>query len=106
MPHHDLAVDPLDTSEQVGPVAPGGMKSVTVTVPVAVSWVVRSTRVSCRYSRVVRAGSAGVSSQRPCSGPPRIAAKLAGESKCGRHSQSTEPDLLISALPRRSLTNA
>lgn len=53
---------------------------------------------------MVRADSTGVSSQRPCSGPPSRAAKVAGESKLGRHRQSTDPALLITALPRRSLT--
>ena len=45
--------------------------------------------------------SAGPSSQRPCSAVPSSAAKQAGESKRGRHSQSTEPSVPTSAAVRR-----
>jgi hypothetical protein len=82
------------------------MRSVTRTAPLGVSWTVSRTRDSSRYRRVLVAGPAGPSSQRPFSRVPTRAAKHAGESKWGRQSQSMDPALLTSAAvsvsPRRA----
>ena len=76
----------------------GGMKSIARTVPSSVSKTVSRTSVSCRYRRVVRRiGTAGASSQRPCSGVPSSDAKHAPESKRGKQHQSIEPSRLTSA---------
>ena len=56
--------------------------------------------------RTTRAGAAGASRHRPCSAPPRMAAKQAAESKRGQHSQSTPPSLPISAPVVQSPTKA
>ena len=71
-----------------------GMKSMSATAPRSVSNVVSMTAVSGKYRRVLRTTApSGASNQRPCSGPPSSAAKHAGESNRGRHSQSMEPSL-------------
>ena len=71
------------------------MQSVTRTVPVAVSNSVSSTSVSGRYQRrvakIALGPPAGAIRQKPWYSSPRSRAKHDGESKCGRHSQSTEP---------------
>jgi hypothetical protein len=83
------------------------MKSMTRTVPAAVSQVDSSTIVPSRYRRRVATPPAiGAIRQRPCSGPPSSAAKHAVESKWGRQSQSTEPSLATSAAVWRSATSA
>jgi hypothetical protein len=70
--------------------APG----ITSTIDESVS----SSRVSPRYRWTTRrAGATGLIRQRPCCGPPSSAAKHAGESKRGRHSQSIEPSAPTSA---------
>jgi hypothetical protein len=80
------------------------MKSIRRTAPSSVSKVVSRTSVSGRYRRSTRRGSPeGAITQRPCSGPPRMAAKQAGESNRGRQSQSTEPSRETSAAVWRLL---
>ena len=70
----------------------GGMRSTTLTVPSGASHSVSSTSESPRYRRVADATPpAGATCQRPASGVSSSAAKQAGESKRGRHSQSIDP---------------
>lgn len=79
------------------------MKSTSIAAPSAASNSVSSTSVPGRYRRVARgAGSAGASSQRPCSGALSSAAKQAGLSKRGQHSQSIEPSRATSAAVSQS----
>ena len=83
-----------------------GMQSVMRTVPVGVSNSVSSTSVSGRYQRRVATTSlappAGARRQKPCSSSPSRREKQDGESKCGRHSQSTEPSSPTKAAVCRS----
>jgi hypothetical protein len=70
----------------------GGMKSISRTVPSAVSNSVSSTSVSSRYRRRTASTSlAGAMVQWPFSSFPSSAAKMAPESNRGTHSQSIEP---------------
>ena len=56
-----------------------------------------------RWARLVRAApSWGAISQRPCSGPPSRAAKQAGLSNRGQHSQFSEPSRPTSAAVSQS----
>jgi hypothetical protein len=76
------------------------MKSVTRTVPAEVCQSVSRISESVWYRRVTWACAppgAGVIRQCPCCSVPSSAAKQAGESNRGRHSQSTEPSRLTSA---------
>jgi hypothetical protein len=83
------------------------MKSVTRTAPLSVSHTVSRTSVSGRYARRVQGPEAiGATRQNPCSGVPTRAARQAGESKRGRHSQSTDPFLPTMAAVSRSLRRA
>src|SRR5450755_4557723 len=52
------------------------------------------------------ATAAGAMLQLPCRSPPSSAAKQAGESNRGTHSQSTEPSRLIRAADRMSPMSA
>ena len=83
--------------------SPVGIRSSSTTSPSAVVNVVSSSAVPSTYLRLVDStSSAGASSQRPWSSVPSSAAKQAGESKRGRHSQSIEPSLPTSAAVPRS----
>jgi hypothetical protein len=82
------------------------MTSMTRQEPVEVVYVDSRTALSPTYRRLHDASSAGPRSHRPCSGPPRSAAKQAWESKRGRQSQSTEPSRPISAAVPESPTSA
>ncbi len=74
------------------------MKSISATLPVSVSKTVSRIIVPGRYCRWTRAGgSAGAMRQRPLSGVPTRAAKQAGLSNRGQHSQSIEPSRLTRA---------
>lgn len=81
----------------------GGMKSVTRTVPRGVSHSDSRISESPRYERRAAVGGsasaawAGPSRQNPCSSVPSSPAKMAWESKRGRHSQSTVPSRQTSA---------
>ena len=57
-------------------------------------------------SSTASAAAAGAMLQCPCRSSPSRAAKQAGESKRGTHSQSTEPSRLISAADRMSPMSA
>jgi hypothetical protein len=83
-----------------------GMKSISVAAPVAVSNRVSRMSVSSRYFRVTEYFPAGAIFQRPCSERPSRAAKHAGASKRGQHSQSIEPSRPISAALWQSPTRA
>ena len=86
---------------------PGTMKSISATLPVDDPKIVSNTSVSGRYRRVtVKKADSGPIHQRPFSGDPSRAAKQAGLSKRGQHSQSMEPALLTSAAVRQSLSRA
>jgi hypothetical protein len=74
-----------------------GMKSTRVTAPSSVSNSVSRISVSRRYWRRTRALLLGAIFQCPCSRFPSSAAKHAGESKRGQHSQSMEPSRPTSA---------
>ena len=68
------------------------MQSTSVADPLSVSNSVSKMREPSRYwRRMARTGSAGEIDQCPFSAVPSRAAKQAGESKCGRQSQSIEP---------------
>lgn len=74
-----------------------GMQSVRRTVPVVVANVVTGTFVSGKYARRQVCGARG-----PIRNPPPFRAsrrrqKTAGLSKCGPHSQSTDPSVATSA---------
>ena len=85
----------------------GGMQSTTRTMPSAVSQNVSSTSVSPRYCRRLQVPpAAGASSQWPFAPSPSSAAKQAGESNRGRHSQSIEPSRPTSAAVCRSPSSA
>jgi hypothetical protein len=85
----------------------GGMKSVTRTAPSGVSQSVSRISVSPAYRRVaVAARRTGAICHWPWLSVPSRAAKHASESKRGRHSQSTEPSVLISATDCMSPTMA
>ena len=74
------------------------MKSISATLPSLVSKIVSRIIVPGRYCRRMRTGgSAGAMRQRPLSGVPTRAAKQAGLSKRGQHSQSIEPSRLTRA---------
>jgi hypothetical protein len=80
-----------------------GMKSMTVTAPVSVSYSVSSTSVPSTYRREMRCGSsAGASNQRPFWALPSRAAKHAPESKRGQQSQSIDPAREMSAAVSQS----
>ncbi len=83
-----------------------GMQSVTRTVPVGVSNSVSSTRESARYqrrvARTVSGAPAGAIFQAPWDACPSSREKHEGESKCGRHNQSTEPSFPTRAAVCRS----
>ena len=84
-----------------------GMKSMTRTVPLAVTHSVSSTSVSSTYARRVHVPpSTGDSNQWPASRVSRSAAKHAGESKWGKHNQSIEPSVLTSAAVCKSPISA
>jgi hypothetical protein len=69
-----------------------GMKSISATVPSAVSNNVSRMTVSLTYMRVdLEISPAGLIDQRPCSECPSNAAKQAPLSNRGQHSQSIEP---------------
>ncbi len=98
---------PSTTRTTSGASSRGGMQSTTRTVPSGVSQTVSSTSVSPRYCRRVQVPpAAGASRQCPFSSSPSSAAKQAGESKCGRHSQSIEPSRPTSAAVCRSPSSA
>ena len=78
----------------------------TTTVPVGVRQVVSSTKVRGRYRREATSPSTAESFQRPSSGVPSRAAKTEGESKRGKHSQSTLPSRETSGAVRRSESKA
>jgi len=70
----------------------GGMKSMSVAAPSAVSKSVSRTSEPSVYRRLRFVTSpTGAIRQRPFSGPPRSAAKHAAESKRGTQSHSIEP---------------
>ena len=83
-----------------------GMQSVMRTVPVAVSNSVSSTSESARYhrrvARMASAPPAGAIFQKPWASSPRSREKHDGESKCGRHIQSTDPSIPTRAAVCRS----
>ena len=83
-----------------------GMNSVTSHRPVGVRQVVRSTKLSPRYSRRSTVPSAGAISHRPFSASPSSAAKTASESSRGRQSQSMLPVRETSAAVARSASRA
>src|SRR5918999_3522755 len=67
-------------------------QSTSVTVPSFVSKTVSRISVSSRYRRLVALiSTAGEIRHRPPRSPSRMAEKIAGESKRGRHSQSIDP---------------
>ncbi len=83
------------------------MKSISATDPDAVSNSVSRIIVPGQYRRVICCGaSVGAMCQRPFSGEPSNAAKQAGLSKRGQHSQSIEPVLLTSAAVWQSPISA
>jgi hypothetical protein len=84
----------------------GGMKSMTRTDPASDSNTVSRISVSLRYRRVTFIGRAGATIHRPCSGPPKSAAKQAPESNRGKQHQSIEPSRLTNAAVCRSPISA
>ena len=72
------------------------MASVSTATPLSVRNVVSSTMVRSRYRRVAVNSPAGATEKWPAASS-RIRPNTAGESNRGRHSQSTEPALLMSA---------
>ena len=88
--------------------ARGGMKSMTRTVPSAVTQSVSSTRVLPAYRRVAHPGrpAAGARRQYPAASLSSRAANAAAESKRGRQSQSIDPVVLTSAAVCRSPSSA
>ena len=92
------------TSSRNGGNAPRGnvMASVTRTTPSAVVKVVSSTFVSGVYRRVTWNGPSGASVKAPPRSGSSNAAKVLGESRSGRQSQSIEPSRATSATVRPS----
>jgi hypothetical protein len=84
---------------------PTAIASVSTAVPAAVLNVVSRAMVRSAYARLAWNSPAGRMEKWP---PPesRIRAKTAGESKRGKHSQSTEPSRLTSAAERQSDSSA
>ena len=98
---------PSTTRTMSGDSPRGGMQSTTRTVPSGVCQNVSSTSVSPRYCRWKQVPpAAGAIRQCPFSSSPSSAAKQAGESNCGRHSQSIDPSRPTSAAVCRSPSSA
>ncbi len=101
-----VPVTPSTERTRCGWLSRTGMQSVMRTVPDAVSYSVSRTSESGRYHRrVARIASgppAGAICQKPCDSWPSSRVKHDGESKCGRHSQSTEPSIPTRAAVCRS----
>ena len=101
-----VPLTPSTERTRCGWVSRTGMQSVMRTVPVGVSNSVSSTSESARYQRRVAridsGGPTGAIFQKPWDSSPSSRAKHDAESKCGRHSQSTEPSIPTRAAVCRS----